>query len=553
MKRLSALIQTIVAVACYSFAFTACTADDADDNRLPDGQYPMTFTTTVEGLTQTRATTVNTWDGQEKVAVKAGNEIKKYTVAEDGKLSADAENTFYWQSSAEKKSVSAWFPYSGQLPTNFTVKEDQMGDDYRNSDFLYAAPAEMSFKGKNNLVFKHLPAKVVVNLTNGDGVAAADVTGAIVTFVNQATTSGTITVDENSNTCIVASTATGSAEITPQKATTTSSYRQTVQALLVPQHIKTKFIKVVAGDNTYYYTPADEADGKLEAGNQYTYEITVQKNGLAVTLSASEGWNNENSEEVTSKEVKLFKASDLKMGDYYYSDGSTSDGGLRKLYADGNYRKDDIAPVLDATRTVIGIVLKVGRDGSGDWKDDCQYKFKDGTPMNDVRGYVLALNEGNDGNTCGWGPSTSVVYLVDDVDMMNRDKDTGFYGYKNTQAIILFNKDKSDDLPSAFPAAYHATAGYEAVAEAPANSSGWFLPSAGQCWYWYKNKDKLVSSFKKALGNNSFNWSDYYWSSSEGSDPAYDAWCVSFYSGDPIYNDWKYYLGNSRVRSCLAF
>lgn len=173
--------------------------------------------------------------------------------------------------------------------------------------------------------------------------------------------------------------------------------------------------------------------------------------------------------------------------------------------------------------------------------------------MNDVRGYVLALNEGNDGNTCGWGPSTSVVYLVDDVDMMNRDKDTGFYGYKNTQAIILFNKDKSDDLPSAFPAAYHATAGYEAVAEAPANSSGWFLPSAGQCWYWYKNKDKLVSSFKKAFGNNSFNWSDYYWSSSEGSDPAYDAWCVSFYSGDPIYNDWKFYLGNSRVRSCLAF
>lgn len=549
MKRLSALIQTIVAAACYSFAFTACTAYDADDNRLPDGQYPMTFTTTVEGLTQTRSTTVNTWDGQEKVAVKAGNEIKKYTVAEDGKLSADAENTFYWQSTDEKKSVSAWFPYSGQLPTNFKVQEDQKGEDYQNSDFLYAAPAEMSFKGNNNLVFKHLPAKVVVNLTNGDGVAAADVTGAIVTFVNQATTSGTITVDENSNTCIVASTATGSTEITPQKATTTSSYLQTVQALLVPQHIKTKFIKVVvAGGNTYYYTPADEADGKLEAGNQYTYEITVQKNGLAVTLSASEGWNNENSEEVISKEVKLFKASDLKMGDYYYSDGSTSDGGLRKLYADGNYRKDDIVPVLDATRTVIGIVFYVGKHDSDD-SDYSSTGFVNGA----FHGYVVALKDAGSSLEWEYGPNKEYDRVVGTSTSSEDWK--GYFNQTKIEAYVSNNFGDGWDMIH-FPAANACklwgttdVAPNSKAYAAPTGSSGWFLPSAGQLkGGLYINRTVIESALTKA-GGDGFGRS-YFWSSTESSSGNNFAWIVSFFSSEQtgvIKN------GQNPVRAILAF
>ena len=237
------------------------------------------------------------------------------------------------------------------------------------------------------------------------------------------------------------------------------------------------------------------------------------------------------------------KSHQLQVGDFFMKDGTLLS---KDTYSLSNEQKE----------ACIGIVLKVGRDESGDWEDDCKYKQKDGTtPMNDIHGYVLSLKEGNGGRTCAWGSiGTSVVYEEDDVDMMNREKNTGFYGYKNTQAIILFNKSQSGDLSTAFPAAYHATAGYEKAQQAPANSSGWFLPSAGQGQYWYQNKGNLLPSFKKALGKDNFDWSDYsYWSSSEYSDdPKNSAWGVNFfYNG--MYNDNKGGDDYNKVLSCLAF
>lgn len=47
---------------------------------------------------------------------------------------------------------------------------------------------------------------------------------------------------------------------------------------------------------------------------------------------------------MTSKELAPgYKPTDLKLGDYYYSDGTTSDGGYRK-YADGTTAILNICP-----------------------------------------------------------------------------------------------------------------------------------------------------------------------------------------------------------------
>ena len=172
--------------------------------------------------------------------------------------------------------------------------------------------------------------------------------------------------------------------------------------------------------------------------------------------------------------------------------------------------------------------------------------------MTTIRGYVLALENANNGSDCVWGSKgTSVVYEENGVDMMNRERNTGFYGYKNTQAIISFNEGKSGTLSSAFPATYHATEGYEASHSAPANSSGWFLPSAGQCKYWLNNQGTLLESVQKATGNSSYNWNDWYWSSSEhSSNPGSGAWYVNF--SDSIV-DGGTKSGQVPVRSCLAF
>ena len=241
-------------------------------------------------------------------------------------------------------------------------------------------------------------------------------------------------------------------------------------------------------------------------------------------------------------DVTLALGEYVQMGDFYYSDGTWN----APFTVSANAAANGTSP------TIIGIVLKVGKDGSGDWKDDCQYKLKDGsTTMSTIHGYVLALYDANGGSTCQWESSYTQVDHAD----MNREQNTGFYGYKNTQAIISFNKGKSGTLSSAFPATYYATEDYETRENSkyasPANSSGWFLPSAGQCKYWLNNKDALLESVKKATGNSSYNWKDWYWSSSELSDaPATNAWYMSFSYGG-VSNDGK--NRNSYVRSCLAF
>ena len=234
-----------------------------------------------------------------------------------------------------------------------------------------------------------------------------------------------------------------------------------------------------------------------------------------------------------------YQLSDARVGDFYIKSSDGQSGFV--------FPKEALSLPESLKSSCLGIVLKVGKDESDDWKDDCQYKKKDGsTTMPTINGYVLALYDANNGSDCQWGSSGTQVDLTD----MNRDQNTGFYGYKNTQAIISFNKSKSGTLSSAFPATYYATVGYEASYPAPANSSGWFLPSAGQCKYWLNNKETLLASVRKATGDSSYSWS-YYWSSSEYSDiPADAAWYADFrYSGvDGNYKD-----GYSYVRSCLAF
>ena len=222
------------------------------------------------------------------------------------------------------------------------------------------------------------------------------------------------------------------------------------------------------------------------------------------------------------------KTHTLQMGDFYLSDGSLV--------------SKDVENLSDAQKAAcLGIVMKVGKDDSGDWKDTDTYKDKSGNAMSTIRGYVLALKDGNGGNICTWGPTDTEVGT-------NTEKQILFCGYSNTQKIKNYAKESK--LKNDFPAAYHASDGYEATYASPGNSSGWFFPSAGQCKYWYENREVLKQSMDKAGGDG---WHSSYWSSSEHSGHStYGALVVDFSNGN-VNGGLKSYDYNSRVRSCLAF
>lgn len=122
------------------------------------------------------------------------------------------------------------------------------------------------------------------------------------------------------------------------------------------------FIKVSISGYDFIYIPgAGAAD--LQSGACYIYTITVKADGIDVTVkvTGSDDWaNSGSSATVGSKTVLVrYTAAGVKKGDYIYTDGTTSDGGLRTIYTDGSMVSLSGAekPQPVTRKTVVGIVF----------------------------------------------------------------------------------------------------------------------------------------------------------------------------------------------------
>ena len=522
----------IFALAALVLLLAACTQDElADDNRLPEGEYPVVIRATglsVEATPlaahSTRAAVDGDWQGVTSVALKMGDAVKEYTVTASTDFKSatlSRENAPHYWTSRDPITVSAWWPFNNaditQMPAVKVAEDQSKLADFQNSDFISAENRKVEFNNPT-LEFTHRTARVTIELKPGTGFTS--VAGATVSLVS-------LSADNGNPTAIKTYNASGN----------------TYEALTAPQTVAAgkPFIRVELGSGTFYFRP--QTNVVLEAGNRYTYTITVKANGngIEVTEATSGEWDSKGEELVTS--YIIYTAADLKPGDYFYrttgNEWAVSDGGLRKIYADGTTEWESDKKPDNNKGTCIGIVLKAGRDTEGSWADNCDYKLKgSATSMSEVHGYVLALRDAHDG--CLWGSQGTEVSC-------DRNKTTGFNGYSSTQTIVAFNKDKNWNLSDAFPAAYHAV-NYETVCPAPSETSGWFLPSGGQCQYWLNHRDVILRSIQNAGGDG---WKDRYWSSSETShNPASNAYYLYMRYGNVSRGSKN---SVSAVRACLAF
>lgn len=286
-----------------------------------------------------------------------------------------------------------------------------------------------------------------------------------------------------------------------------------------------------------------------------TYSISIPAGTF--TLRTEEG-----AKSYLNKEINLVYelegAAQLppKVGDFYYSDGSWN-----SMLVD----KGDVKP--------IGVVFYLGQAGEfGDSKDN--YKTKAGEAMSDFHGYVVAFKDATIVNgemtTVSWSP-----FNGNDPGAGCSSETTDFKGYTNTLAIKEradkdFNGLSADS--SNFPAAYYATEYFENQVPAPAQSSGWFLPSAYQLKYIYdkvyfdpQNGDDNAICVEKSLkkladigGAEMYVRDSEYWTSTEQYDSngkSYRAYYVCFDSSNfkpgfisELNKNW-----DLRVRSILAF
>ena len=310
------------------------------------------------------------------------------------------------------------------------------------------------------------------------------------------------------------------------------------------------------------FIPSRISDVSFTVGNEIYYPFQVEDGSFYCILPAGTsgfvrwfytfdgktyGSSRDLSGGVTAN-TRYVRQETLNTGEYSLDKVQVGDFYCKNASSEVYLIPGDIASLSSEQQAVcLGIVLKVGKEADGDWKDDCDYKLKDGkTEMTTVRGYVLGLYDVNSGNTCMWGPFGTKVGT-------SRQNSTGFYGYRDTQTIKTYATNNDKTLKTDFPAAYYASDDYETRDNnkyaAPANTSGWFLPSGGQCQYWLNNRDLLLTQVKKASGDNGYSWKDGYWSSSEISE--YGNWILDFKNN--TMGNWFFKHLEYNVRPCLAF
>lgn len=306
-------------------------------------------------------------------------------------------------------------------------------------------------------------------------------------------------------------------------------------------------------------TPTATADGSFTV----TFAPAITTPGI-YTVSIPAGAftlrETDNGKAYSSNEVKAVfeiirsELPEPRLGDFYYSDGTWSSTLVDREGAEP-----------------IGVIFYVG-EGPGDNKSF--YKVKDGSaPIEEFHGYVIALHDATyidgehvktpwkagafDGNDTGCGCSSST---------------SDFVGYTNTISIRNLAKREFGDLKADnLAAAYYAAEYFETQVPAPAQSSGWFLPSAGQLKYIWDSAyfepngnpdgpyiEKSLNQLEEFGAMPMYVRDCKYWSSSEYYDSS--GYSVRAYYANydeanisPGFVTWYNKTSKFRVRAILAF
>ena len=230
------------------------------------------------------------------------------------------------------------------------------------------------------------------------------------------------------------------------------------------------------------------------AGAHIAYTINLSEKTATVTAGIA-AWEKDAD---SSLEVRMYRPDEFKVGDYFYNDGSWSDGGLRawvvgtneRTWADPLPGPLDSNPVTGVPLFPIGAVFSTetsAKDKENGW----------------THGYVMAF-EGYAGRGAEGAWSNKVV----DTAIPNGGQ--GLDGYTNCAALLKsaeWTNIEATDKAN-YPAFYNACV-EQAFFAPPAGASSWYLPSYQQLILIFENLgggfnektiDKLDAQINKTDG-----------------------------------------------------
>ena len=299
------------ALAALALSLAACTQDElADDNRLPEGEYPVVIRATglsVEATPQaapsTRATVDGDWQGVQTVALKMGDAVKEYTVTPNSADNTKAtlsrtDDPHYW-TSRDPITVSAWWPLDDtditRMPAVKVAEDQSTQEAFAASDFIAAIDRTVEFD-EPKLTFTHRTARITVALKPGTGITS--VAGATVSLMS-------LSADNENPTAIQTYYASGN----------------TYEALTAPQTVAAgePFIRVELGGGNFYFRPQN--DVVLEAGNRYKYTVKVNATGLTLEGCTIGSWEPGQGESGAAEDLGYNYDTTTKTYTVYNADG----------------------------------------------------------------------------------------------------------------------------------------------------------------------------------------------------------------------------------------
>ncbi|SHI54359.1 fimbrillin family protein [Bacteroides stercorirosoris] len=314
IRRWLATATTMTAMLTATLAtLTGCSADNDPETAIGGDGTSVTFGATIaarEGhdngnAPASRAIPDGTFEEGDQILVHMDGKLKAFVystargfVHDPSNKGANVDPTPpVWQDGEAEKSLLAYGPTAcissagdGAFLYEVYVSAAQNDDrEYKYSDYVYTA--QTLYRSNPALSFRHGMARVVLRLRSGGSLTDEDVVGASVllgdknlfTRADIDPQNGTLTAHKPEPNGLQPQT------ITPHRcADTPTGYVVAYEALMPPQDVSGKaFIKVRLSDGTELGHMA-ASGSMLKGGHEYVYNVTVEANRLAVTVTGSD-------------------------------------------------------------------------------------------------------------------------------------------------------------------------------------------------------------------------------------------------------------------------
>ena len=320
MNRLSDLKRMILLLLAGILSACSHEHDDLTETRPAENGEPLVLTAVmVDATTGTRATPDNSWEGTERFIVEVTDNYRTdaaqiktavYSIDDSDKLVYESGEQSSWLSDNETKLVRAWHygDNSTTLSSSWSVQTNQTDDNYAKSDLLFAQTTVIG-RQEIALKFYHQVAKVVVHIRNVGPVYGSD---EVSVWIGNSTVAkdGTVSTDNISGNYLNWTPGSPIWSITaynlgqqPLASNENETSLASFAALVIPQTVESYKDYLAIYDGVVPYRCYSSTDITWEAGNSYTYDVTViGENRVMIDNITVSDWGNGGNHELTTTE-----------------------------------------------------------------------------------------------------------------------------------------------------------------------------------------------------------------------------------------------------------